>query len=121
MGSTKEQPDISGRWTGTWAPFHPADATEDGAQRQRMDAMVERQGGDRWTSAFEAECNRPYKYVVEMEGRQAGGVVLFRGTTDLGSDDGGVFEWIGRATEREFIGFYASAGYTGVFTLSRPT
>jgi hypothetical protein len=54
-----------------------------------------------------------------MDGRQAGEVVLFKGTTDLGEKDGGVYDWIGRATDKEFIGFYTSAKYAGVFRLTR--
>ena len=58
-----------------------------------------------------------------MQGRQAGDVVLFQGTADLGEKDGGILDWIGRATEDEFVGFYTSQEYTGHFRLarSRPT
>ena len=75
--------------------------------------------GDTWHATFEGECGRPYKYTVKMEGRQAGGVVLFKGTADLGEKDGGVFDWIGRANEKDFVGFFTSAGYTGVFVLKK--
>ena len=44
-----------------------------------------------------------------MEGRAAGKTVLFKGTADLGPKDGGVYDWIGRATEKEFVGFYTNA------------
>jgi hypothetical protein len=54
-----------------------------------------------------------------MEGRQVGKVVMFKGTTDLGAQDGGVYDWIGRANEKEFVGFYTSAYYTGVFSLEK--
>ena len=60
------------------------------------------------------------KYTIKMEGRQVGKVVMFKGTTDLGANDGGVFDWIGRANEKEFVRFFTSAFYTGTFTLSRP-
>jgi hypothetical protein len=73
-----------------------------------------------WQATFEGECGRPYKYVIKMDGRQAGDAVLFKGTTDLGEKDGGVYDWVGRATDKEFIGFYTSAHHTGVFQLSRP-
>jgi len=45
--------------------------------------------------------------------------VLVNGTTDLGEKDGGVYDWIGRATDKEFVGFYTNAHYTGVFSLNR--
>jgi hypothetical protein len=48
-----------------------------------------------------------------------GKAVLFKGTTDLGARDGGIFDWVGRATDKEFIGFYTSAYSTGVFSLTR--
>ena len=54
-----------------------------------------------------------------MEGRQVGNGVMFKGTTDLGAKDGGVFDWIGRATDKEFVGFFTSGYYTGVFSLTR--
>ena len=54
-----------------------------------------------------------------MSRRAAGTTVLFKGTADLGPKDGGVYDWIGRATEKEFVGFYTNAYYTGVFTLTR--
>jgi len=31
------------------------------------------------------------------------------GTAGLGPKDGGVYDWIGRATEKEFVGFYTNA------------
>ena len=46
-----------------------------------------------------------------MEGRQVGKAVMFKGTVDLGKNDGGVFDWIGRANDKEFIGFFTSAFY----------
>jgi len=52
--------------------------------------------------------------------RSAGKTVLFKGSADLGPKDGGVYDWIGRATDKEFVGFYTNAYYTGVFVLARP-
>jgi hypothetical protein len=69
--------------------------------------------------ALEGDCGRPYKYTIKMEGRLVGKVVMFKGTTDLGAKDGGVFDWIGRATDKEFVGFFTSAYYTGTFNLAR--
>jgi hypothetical protein len=86
----------------------------------RLDCKVEMEQPGKWLATFEGECGRPYKYTVKMLGRQAGEVVLFQGTADLGKEDGGVYDWIGRATEKEFVGFYTSAKYAGTFTLKRP-
>ena len=46
--------------------------------------------------------------------------MLFKGTADLGPADGGEYDWIGKADGTEFVGFYTSAGYTGLFRMSRP-
>jgi hypothetical protein len=112
-------PDVTGEWTGTWGPHDPRPAAKDDKKKEmRLDCSVVRRGGA-WQATFEGECGRPYKYTIKMDGRQAGEVVLFKGTTDLGEKDGGVYDWIGRATGKEFVGFYTSAKYTGVFRLAR--
>lgn len=116
----KEQtPDISGEWTGTWGIYSPAQGTTPPKDIcKRLDAKVEYRDGT-WQATFEGDCGRPYKYKITMEGRQVGKVVLFKGTTDLGEKDGGVFDWIGRANEKEFVGFFTGGYYTGTFNLSR--
>jgi hypothetical protein len=117
---TKEQPpDITGDWTGTWATYNPAQGAVPAKEIcKRLDCKIVYKDGV-WEATFEGDCGRPYKYTIKMEGRQIGKAVLFKGTTDLGARDGGVFDWIGRATDKEFVGFYTSAHYTGVFNLSR--
>jgi len=72
-----------------------------------------------WEATFEGDCGRPYKYSIKMEGRQSGNAVLFKGTADLGQADGGVYDWIGRANNTDFIGFYTNAFSTGFFNLKR--
>jgi hypothetical protein len=110
-----ESPRISGNWVGTWgvqgAPKN---------YQQRLDCRVTALGPDKWEATFEGECGRPYKYTIQMLGRRAGDVVLFKGSVDLGEADGGVYDWIGRATAEKFVGFYTSQKYTGTFELSRP-
>ena len=115
-----QAPDISGAWTGTWGVYNPAQGTTPPKDIcKKLDARVERKN-DVWEAIFEGDCGRPYKYTIKMEGRQVGKVVMFKGTVDLGAKDGGVFDWIGRANDKEFIGFFTSAFYTGTFNLSRP-
>ena len=75
--------------------------------------------GDGWEAVFEGDCGRPYKYSITMDGRTAGAAVMFKGTADLGVQDGGIYDWIGRADNREFVGFFTSAFTTGVFSLTR--
>lgn len=112
-------PDISGTWTGTWGIYSPAQGTTPPKDIcKKLDAKVEHKDGV-WLASFEGDCGRPYKYSIKMEGRQVGKVVLFKGTTDLGASDGGVYDWIGKATDKEFVGFFTSASYTGTFNLTR--
>jgi hypothetical protein len=110
--------DVTGAWSGTWGPYDPQQAGKNNEKAMKLDCAVERKEGV-WQATFEGECGRPYKYTIKMEGRQVGDVVLFKGTTDLGEKDGGVYDWIGRANDREFVGFYTSKKYTGVFRMTR--
>lgn len=112
-------PDIGGKWSGTWSSFNPAQPTTQPKELcKQLDADVVR-NGETWVATFEGDCGRPYKYKIGMNGRLAGGVVLFSGSVDLGAQDGGVYDWVGRATNTEFIGFYTSAYSTGFFNLTK--
>jgi hypothetical protein len=113
-------PSITGTWTGTWSAYSPARATTPPKELcAKLTAAID-QKGDVWQAVFEGDCGRPYKYTITMEGRLVGGVVMFKGTADLGPRDGGVYDWIGRANNDEFVGFFTSAAYTGVFSMTRP-
>ena len=115
----QDPPEITGAWTGTWSSFNPAKATTPPQEQcAKLSATIARKG-DLWEAVFEGDCGRPYKYTITMEGRLVGNVVMFKGTADLGQKDGGVYDWIGRAVDGEFVGFYTSAGYTGVFNMTR--
>jgi hypothetical protein len=120
---------VAGTWSGDWGMYSPPG--KNGEQPpalkkmmypelcKAMDCKVVALPDGRYQATFEGECGRPYKYTIKMMGREAGGVVLFQGSADLGEKDGGVFDWIGRANEKEFVGFFTSAGYTGTFRLTR--
>ena len=111
--------DIAGKWTGTWSAFNPAQpSTPPKEQCAHLDANVAAKDAA-WIATFEGDCGRPYKYTITMDGRQTGPAVLFKGSADLGAQDGGVYDWIGRATNTEFIGFYTNAYSTGTFSLTR--
>lgn len=113
-------PEITGDWTGTWGVYSPAQGTTPPKDIcKKLDAKIELKEGV-YLASFEGDCGGAYKYSIKMEGRQVGKVVMFKGTTDLGAKDGGVFDWIGRATDKEFVGFFTSAFYTGTFNLARP-
>ena len=117
--STTERPDIAGDWSGIWATYSPAQGAVPPKDICKSLVCKVRYKDSVWEATFEGDCGRPYKYTIKMEGRQVGKVVMFKGTTDLGAKDGGVFDWIGRATDKEFVGFFTSGYYTGVFNLSR--
>jgi len=117
--ATAQAPDVTGEWTGIWSAYNPAQpSVPPKEQCKSLTAKVAKKG-DAYEATFEGDCGRPYKYNITMEGRAAGKTVLFKGTADLGPKDGGVYDWIGRATDQEFVGFYTNAYYTGVFTLTR--
>lgn len=122
-------PAVAGAWTGDWGMYSPPPKSGEIPPALKkmmypetcklMDCKVEALPNGKWQATFEGECGRPYKYTIKMEGRQAGNVVMFQGSADLGEKDGGVFDWIGRASDKEFIGFFTSKGYTGTFRLAR--
>jgi hypothetical protein len=120
-GGPQQPLDISGTWTGTWSSFNPAQATsQPNVVCAKLEAKVARGAGEGvWEAVFEGDCGRPYKYSIKMEGKQNGNAVLFKGTADLGQADGGVYDWIGRANNTDFIGFYTNAFSTGFFNLKR--
>ena len=112
-------PTINGTWVVTWSAYNPARATTPPKELCAKLTATITQKGDTWQAVFEGDCGRPYKYSIAMEGRLAGGAVMFKGTADLGAQDGGVYDWIGRADNTEFVGFFTSSFYTGVFTMTR--
>jgi hypothetical protein len=118
-GGPAQPLDIAGKWTGTWSSYSPTQGNKaPGFECAKLDATVAK-NNDVWEAVFEGDCGRPYKYSIKMEGRQTGSAVLFKGTADLGAADGGIYDWIGRANNAEFIGFYTNAFTTGVFSLQR--
>ncbi|MEW6130640.1 MAG: hypothetical protein AB1757_26655 [Acidobacteriota bacterium] len=112
-------PDITGQWTGVWSAYNPSKGS--GSEKElckKLTCTITNKDGV-WEATFEGDCGRPYKYQIKMEGRQIGKVVLFKGTTDLGAQDGGIYDWIGRANDKEFVGFFTNAFVTGTFNLTR--
>lgn len=119
-----KRPNVAGTWTGSWELYSPpvpgATPGKTLIPPMPIEAKVVEQPDGKWQATFEGDAGGVYKYTIKMLGRQAGGVILFQGTADLGPKDGGVYDWIGRATEKEFVGFYTSEGHTGTFRLARP-
>ena len=117
-------PEIVGTWTGDWGAYDPAKGVAlDKEKCKQLDCKVvlkdDSSSSKVWEATFEGECGRPYKYTIKMDGRQAAETVMFKGTVDLGEQDGGVYDWIGRANDSEFAGFYTSSDHVGVFRLTR--
>jgi hypothetical protein len=112
---------VTGEWTGVWftrPPAPMAPKTMEANCKQRLDCTVV-QKDNLWQATFEGECGKPFKYTIKMDGRQSGAAVLFKGSADLGEEHGGVFDWIGRASDNEFVGFFTSAKAPGEFRLDR--
>ncbi len=112
---------VTGEWTGAWGPYGPYQSDQKPDAKQgypKLDCTVVRKG-KAWQATFEGESGQPYKFTVKMDGRQVGDVMLFKGTVHIPGEDGGEFDWIGRATEKEFIGFFTGAKSSGVFLLAR--
>ena len=122
-------PDVVGSWTGDWGMYSPPPKSGEVPAAlkkmmypeacKQMDCSVEKLEDGKFQATFQGECGRPYKYTIKMLGRAAGGSVMFQGSADLGEKDGGVFDWIGRANDKEFVGFFTSMAYTGTFRLAR--
>jgi hypothetical protein len=119
-----KRPEVTGAWTGTWELYAPpvpgATPRKSPIPPMALEAKVVETPDGKWQATFEGDAGGVYHYTIKMLGRQAGSVILFQGTADLGEKDGGVYDWIGRATDKEFIGFYTSQGHTGTFRLARP-
>lgn len=112
-------PIVTGDWTGTWGLYTPDAKPGTKPFALPITAKVTQKDG-KWEAIFEGNAGGAYKYNIKMEGRAVGGVVMFKGTTDLGAAGGGVYDWIGRANDGEFVGFYTSSPYVGQFRLFRP-
>jgi hypothetical protein len=112
-------PGILGSWTGSWGAFDPTTMSKIAKETCKgLDcSVVAKDGG--WEATFEGECGGPYKYTIKMEGRKSGDAILFRGSVDLGEKGGGIYDWVGRANDKEFVGFYTSSRHVGVFQLAR--
>lgn len=120
----QKPPDVVGSWTGDWGMYSPPTKSgEVSAALKKMqypdackqlDCVVEKLEDGKFQATFQGECGRPYKYTIKMLGRAAGPSVMFQGTADLGEKDGGTFDWIGRANDTEFVGFFTSMAYTGL-------
>jgi hypothetical protein len=117
----KPAPNVSGQWTGIWWA-HPSPSMAPKAYdkdcKKRLDCTVV-QNGKVCQATFEGQCTRQFKFIITMDGRKAGEAVLFKGTTDLGEKNGGIFDWIGRAGDKDFVGFFTSATHVGEFRLER--
>ena len=118
--NTSLTPDVTGTWKGQWWPHQPHTTPVAPAEEtcKQLSCRVICEDGT-WKAVFDAQCDQYYTFSVEMEGEPAGVAVLFRGTTDLGEQGGGVYEWIGRVNDEEFVGFFISAHYVGEFRMER--
>jgi hypothetical protein len=119
--SSQPATDVPMQWVGLWGAFDIEQGKMlDKDYCKRIECVIEHRDGQ-WHANFEGECGRPYKYSITMQGRAIDGVLMFEGTVDLGPEDGGVYDWIGRADGEHFVGFYTNAHTTGVFRMTPRT
>src|ERR1051325_2282752 len=90
--TTAAPPAVAGAWTGDWGMYSPPPKNGETPAAlkkmmypeacKQMDCKVETMPDGKWQATFEGECGRPYKYTIKMQGRQAGNVVMFQGSSD---------------------------------------
>src|SRR5262245_45833145 len=72
-----KRPRVAGAWTGTWGLYSPPKPGEPPPQSQKvmpqaqLDCKVSELTSGKWQATFEGECGRPYKYTIQMVGRQS--------------------------------------------------
>lgn len=104
---------VSGKWVGTW------ESTKNKGHGGGLSCDATEKAKNEWEAVFTAEFGKTKKYNVNLKGKREGDKVVFGGKVDLGKDDGGVFTWTGRATEKEFTGEYEGGGDAGSFKMAR--
>ena len=111
--------EVIGQWTGQWWPHSPGMSPHEAAEQQCKEINCEVTCVEGvWKAIFHAQCDQYYTFPLTMQGRPSGSVVLFLGTADLGQL-GGLFDWIGRASAEEFVGFFTSSHYVGEFRMEK--
>ena len=104
----------SSGWAGTWQQDGDPDHGGD------LHCNVKQLDDQDWSARFTGYCGRYFAYKITMKGRTEGDAVLFHGESDLGEQDGGLYQWTGQIEGDRFTGKYSSsAGKTGSFAMSR--
>ncbi len=111
---TSEQP-WEGRWLGTWQ----SDAN--GHHGGLKCVLTPGSEPGQYRANFRASYAKViyFGYVAALTGSETNGVVLFTGSSDLGSLAGGVYHYDGHANATNFLSTYKSGGDHGTFTLKR--
>ena len=90
-------------WAGTWQAAGSEECKE-------LRCHARPVGRANWEATFTGVCSRRFSFNVSMKGRESGGKITFKGKTDLGETNGGVYVWSGEIVGKEFTGSYTSAG-----------
>jgi len=100
------------RWAGTWQAAGQEECKE-------LTCTAKHVSGKKWTAEFKGVCSKRFCFNVTMTGRKVGEEIRFKGTTDLGKKNGGVYQWEGTIKAGKFTGTYEStAGKKGTFEMS---
>jgi hypothetical protein len=109
----KAAPAIEGKYEGRW------ESEGHKGHGGGLTCEVKKSSTNEWAAVFTAEFGKTKSYNVNLKGKPDGDKVVFGGQVDLGKDDGGVFTWKGKATDKEFNGEYEGGGDKGSFKMAR--
>lgn len=104
---------VSGYYAGDW---YGPDPTKPAGE---LYCTITPNSADTWDALFVALFGERGEYEVPLEGRRVGGSVVFEGEVDLGSSDGGKFQWKGEILDGRFDGEYTTTGYGGTFKMTK--
>jgi hypothetical protein len=101
---------LSGRWEGEWI-------SEANGARGALRCVMVPSGPGRWQARFHATFARVLKacYDTEFEDHGAG----LRGSSNLGTFSGGVYEYAGEVTDDHFVSTFQSRTDRGSFRMRR--
>jgi hypothetical protein len=109
--SAEDKTKPASTWLGTWQAAGKEDCKE-------LRCAAKHVEGENWQATFTGVCSREFCFEVKMNGVRKGDKIVFAGETDLGEQNGGVYNWAGEIVGDKFTGKYTStAGKDGTFEM----
>jgi hypothetical protein len=105
---------LEGRWEGRWS----SDAN---GHNGNLRCLITRKKDGDYAAWFRATYMRVlhFSYTVSLQAESRDGIWQFRGEEDLGKLSGGIYRYVGSATEANFHSTYQSEYDHGIFELKR--